>query len=322
MKFNKIGWVIRLLIFAFLFRYILSITSLFEYEEYDFDSTFFYLLFLVTPLFFSVIYVSLYKSDVVLIYFAFFVAQWIVFLNVNPYPLDMNNKFAIMERFPEKNRPSTQFMLADIYFKEFEYPIIIKPIVCSGKGAGIEIINDKEELDKFMLTNPDFNYFMVQNYLEDHNIEIGVLYEKYPWEIDGRILEIAEKTNNDKIRAFVSSQFKKHTELVTNQQVLDIFHNLIKQIPGANAVRFDVRLKDIADLEKGDFKIVEMNGTMGMPYYKDFDLLWFLRRFLIGSANTLSLNGYSPLSLPVAMYKSFMNMHNCNDYENLWSLYS
>lgn len=322
MKFNKIVWMIRLLVCLFLFRYIFTVKDLIQNSNSDMDDYFYYIVFLLVPLLFTGVFVTFYKSDFILSYFMFFIAEWIVFLNVNPYPLNVDNKFAVMESFPEQYRPSTQFMLADIYFKEFDYPIIIKPTICSGGGVGISIINDKEELDDFMKNVTDFSYFMVQKYLEDHPIEIGVLYEKYPWETEGRILEIAEKTNNDKIRFFVSLYLKKHTQFVKNKKVLAIFRDLIKCVPNANAVRFDIRLKHIEDLEKGDFKIVEMNGTMGMPYYKEFDINWYLRRLAIGAANIFTLQGYSPLSLPVAMYKSFMSMHTCDDYENLWSLYS
>lgn len=325
MKFNKTGWlsfVLRLFVCLFLFRYIFTVKDLIQNSSSELDDYFYYLVFLFVPLLFSIVFVSFYKSDFILTYFSCFLAQWIIYLNVNPYPVNIDNKFAVMENFPEQYKPSPQFMLADIYFRPFEYPIIIKPTICSGGGAEISIINSKEEVEDFMQYKFDLNYFMVQKYLEDHPVEIGVLYEKYPWETEGRILEIAEKTNNEKIRAFVSSHLKRHTDLITNQKVLDIFHNLIKHVPNANAVRFDIRLKHITDLEKGDFKIVEMNGTMGMPYYKDFDVTWYFRRLLIGAINMISLQGYSPLNLPVAMYKSFMSMHNCDDYENLWSIYS
>jgi D-ala D-ala ligase C-terminus len=325
MKFNKIGWlsiILRLFICLFLFRYIFTIKDLIQNSSSEFDDYFYFIIFLLVPLAFTSFLVYFYKFDFIFSYFACFVAQWIVYLNVNPYPIDMDNKFAIMEKFPEQYKPAPQFMLADIFFKPFEYPVVIKPTICSGGGADISIINSKEELDGFMQYKVDLNYYMVQKYLEDHTVEIGVLYEKFPWETNGRILEIAEKTNNDKIRAFVTAHLKKHTNLINNNKVLDIFHNLIKYVPNANAVRFDIRLKHITDLEKGDFKIVEMNGTMGMPYYKDFDVTWYFRRLIIGAANMVSLHGYSPLSLPAAMYKSFMSMHNCDDYENIWSLYS
>lgn len=103
-----------------------------------------------------------------------------------------------------------------------------------------------------------------------------------------------------------------------------------------NVCRYDIRLQNIDYLEKGKFKIVEVNGTMGMHFNGYFtydinkihkinimiDIKWYLKRLLIGFCNILSLQGYSPLSLPIVMYKSYFSALKCYDWENIYSLYS
>ena len=55
---------------------------------------------------------------------------------------------------------------------------------------------------------------MVQNYLKDYNVEIGILYE------NGKILEIVEKTNkDDEIRFFKNDSKKSYYNLIHNEKI-------------------------------------------------------------------------------------------------------
>jgi hypothetical protein len=316
-------------IVAFLLTYIsgyvvgLYNTLIKKYSKYTaidyFDDFLHFFVFTSMPLFLTL----LVGGEGLVHYFYFFVIQWIVFLNVNPYPINIDNKFAVMELIPEKYRPDTEFMLQEIKTKKYDYPIIIKPIICSGNGSGISIINDANELEVFLKKTKNIRSYMVQNYLHDHPIEIGVLYEKMPWENEGRVIEIVEKTNfQDNIRDHNSAYSVVHSELIHNVKIKSIFNNIQKHLPNANAVRYDIRLKHINDIESGNFKIVEMNGTMGMQFKDLHAPAWYLRRVIIGIGNIFTLQGYSPISLPFVMWKSFSNMVMCSDYENLFSLYS
>jgi len=314
--------VIYIIIFLFLFRYFLSI--LFSSILISFIEEITCIVFsFCIPLLFSFIVSFFYKMDFFILYFTVFIIQWILFLNVNPYPVNLDNKFSVMELFPDKYKPEIQFLLSDIQNQKFTYPVIVKPIYCSGDGKQIKILNNDTELELFLKTSTNINSYMVQNYLENHNVEIGVLYETYPWGTQGRILEIVEKTNTeDKIRIYKDNKSKIHK---INEKISQIFHNLKKYVPNANVMRYDIRLKKIEDLESDEFKIVEMNGTMGMPlmpFHIASDLAWYSRRIFIGLVNILMLKGYSPINLVIAMCKSYYNMSNCNDYENLFSLYS
>ena len=104
---------------------------------------------------------------------------------------------------------------------------------------------------------------------------------------------------------------------------------MAKNIPNMNACRYDIRLKNIADLEHEYFKILEINGTMGMAYlgyswYIEFimDMEWHLTRLIIGLYNILTLQGYSPINLLYVMYKSYITSIKCKNWDNLYSLYS
>jgi D-alanine-D-alanine ligase-like ATP-grasp enzyme len=235
-----------------------------------------------------------------------------------------------MNLIPVKFKPTIQFSLSEINQKylDIKYPIIIKPIICSGGGVDIKIINSDKELKIYLLNCKDKNNFMVQNYLHDYNVEIGVLWEKQPWQKEGKVIEIVEKTQKKGIRPFDHNNYKNHPYLI-NKKLNLIFNDISMNIKNMNVCRYDIRLKNIEDLQNGNFKIVEVNGTMGMPflgypikYGFIIDVNWYLRRLIIGLYNIITLHGYSPLTLPIIMFKSFFNMINCKDWENIYSYYS
>lgn len=250
-------------------------------------------------------------------------------LNVNPYPLDQDNKYTITNKFPRKYLTKQHFLLSEIKHQEIEYPILVKPIKCSGGSHNIVILHNKEELNKFLeKTQIELFYdnYIVETYIrDDYPVELGILYEKMPFDTVGRIIEITEKEKtkeNEKLRDYRNNSIKSHSNLLNNEKIQSIFRDLATYVPNANVMRYDIRLKELNDLEKDDFIILEMNGTMGMPLYHDFDIMWLFRRLYVGLYNMVTLQGYSPLHLPVAMYKSFVSMIMCDDYENLFSLYS
>jgi len=287
----------------------------------------YHICFILFPLLISFI---IYKKITLIGFFIGFIIQWIIFLNVNPYPIKLDNKLTIMDLIPPKFKPNIQFSLNKINEKllELQYPIIIKPITCSGNGLNIIIINSKRELKNYLNTCIDKNNFMVQNYLYDYKVEIGVLWEKKQWQKEGKVIEIVEKTQKNEIRPFDYKNYNNHNDLISNK-INNIFNDISSNIKNMNVCRYDIRLKNITDLQNENFKIIEVNGTMGMPflgypikYGFIIDIKWYLRRLIIGTYNIITFNGYSPKNLLIVMIKSYMNTIICQDWENIFSYYS
>ena len=172
---------------------------------------------------------------------------------------------------------------------------------------------------------------MIQSYTEDHDVEIGVFYERKPWEEKGKVIEISEKTQKDKIRPMEPGFIVNHPELIT-EKVEEIIETLSRKIPDFYTGRYDIRLKHLEDLEKGDFKILEVNGTTSMMLNSNgvlfdnnsfmIDSKWFLRRLQIGVYNIATLKGYSPLQLLQVLWTSLTNCITCDNWECLLSLYT
>lgn len=62
----------------------------------------------------------------------------------------------------------------------------------------------------------------------------------------------------------LGTTFNSGNHLITDK-LTEMFDSLSKQIDGFFIGRFDVRTNSIADLEKGDFKVIEVNGVNSEP---------------------------------------------------------
>lgn len=331
---NILNNIIKLCICVFLLCYYFNMLYIHNFST-------FLLLFLSTPLIIG-FSINLFSVPFIYSFFIGFLIQWIVFLNVNVYPLQNNNKYTIMNYIDENYKPNQEYLLKDFYNKmdELVYPIVLKPIVCSGGARDIYVLRSYEEyvdliLEKYIVIDE----YMIQSYMQDYDIEVGVLYERKPWENNGKVIEIVEKKMKSELRPFVEGMMEDRSYLI-NDKINKLFDTLAKKIPRLLVGRFDVRLKNLEDLENGYIKIMEVNGTMGMRLSYDeiltidnvfnsynlyYDGIWYFTRLQFGSYNILTGQGYSPLNLLQCMYMSLVNALSCNSYgnwENLLSLYS
>jgi hypothetical protein len=285
----------------------------------------------------------IYKKITLFGFFVGFIAQWIVFLNTNPYPLTQDNKLTIMELIPKKYRPEVQFPLNDLKHSSMQamranFPIIIKPIVCSGRRQNVTIVKSQQELNEYFKETKNTDNYMVQNYLSDNEYdnEVGVLWEKLPWEKEGKIIEINHQPKFKKNKDDQDDQDDQHEQERMNEEIKTFnylitdnlnksFNDLSKNIKGFNAGRYDILIKSLNDFQNGDFKILEVNGIWGgQATMKDYPFVfvnWFLKRFVIGLGNIVTLQGYSPWNLIMVMWTSYRRSMRCDDALGMFSLY-
>ena len=168
-KFLKIYQKINIFIFL---KFLVSLFLFLFYKNIYDDckiSTFIFLFF-VFPLVIALIIYYLLKIDFIYSFIIGFIIQWIIFLNINPYPLKNNNKLTIMSYIPENMKPDQEYLMSKISIEQIQnmkYPIIIKPIICNMGGMDIHIFNSNDEFSEFLLLNThqiDRNQFMIQSY--------------------------------------------------------------------------------------------------------------------------------------------------------------
>lgn len=280
----------------------------------------------------------IYKNINLFGFFVGFIAQWIVFLNTNPYPLTQDNKLTIMELIPTKYRPEVQFSLNDLKHSSMQamhanFPIIIKPSICSGRRRNVTIVKSQQELNEYFKETKNTDNYMVQNYLSDHDYsnEVGVLWEKLPWEKEGKIIEInhqpkfkKNKDENEQDKQEMMNKKVKTFNYLINDNLNKLFNDLSKNVKGFNAGRYDILIKSLKDFQNGDFKILEVNGIWGAQATMIHDPLvfinWFLKRYVIGLGNIVTLQGYSPWNLLMVMWTSHRRSMQCDAY-SMFSLY-
>lgn len=256
-----------------------------------------------------------------------FIIIWIIFLNVNPYTTDQN-KYTILDNIPKEFVPPMS-MLADVQdVTQLNYPVILKPVVCARTGNDVRKLDSPNEFGSVSGAKD----YMIQAY-SPYEREVGVLYERMPWEKNGRIVSIIEKLGRNPIRkwCFGDDECKNRQDLITPQFQSKI-DEISKMIPNFYTGRYDIRYQDDASIAIAkNFHIVEVNGTMGFDLAKstedffDVSLInqrWFWSRMVIGFYNILSLNGYSPLNLGKVMILTITNAMKCGDWEKVFSMYT
>ncbi len=208
----------------------------------------------------------------------------------------------------------------------FQFPIIVKPIICSKCSKDVMKFEDKNTFLQSDLLNKDY---MIQEMING-NVELGILVEKMPYEKYIKIISIVEKTGNSVIRKGC-----ENIKCINRNDLIDILEPILQkissQIPNFNVGRYDIRSTN-QDLKNGLFKICEVNGTMGFDlqcwtqnnlfksfYYHE---RWFIKRVLVGIVNICMLKGYNPYQLIQVMIISFYNSIMCKDYEKLYALYT
>lgn len=133
---------------------------------------------------------------------AFRAKSFTYFTNVDPC-IDYGgffgeSKFAILEKINQNYLPKTLFINAQSSFEEvksknengiFQFPIICKPNI-GERGTNVEKISNIEALEKY---HKDSDDYLIQEFI-DFEIELGVLYYRYPSNKSGNITSITKKS--------------------------------------------------------------------------------------------------------------------------------
>lgn len=247
-----------------------------------------------------------------------------------------DNKYTIYSKIIDPYKLNSYEYDEKTVNNSIKYPFIIKPIICSGKNKGVQIIKNKNELIEFNKNKSKNEKFMVQEFFPS-KYEVGLLYEKIPYITNGKIVSIVLKIRENKnwiplqcsniiTNEGVNCYSKK--EFITEELTKSI-QKIANNIPGFYMGRFDIGFNDINEFKKGkNFKCFELNGVMGydlrISNNKKFEieelklsLRWLLIRILVGSINLLTGNAlYSDII--ESYFPSLINLCKCQDYEKVF----
>jgi hypothetical protein len=241
-------------------------------------------------------------------------------------------KDKILSFIPEPYGLRVQLIGKNTNLSLLNYPLIFKPVICNGNGKGVEKIDNEKEAKMYMKKTEE-EFIIAQEYYPG-KFEVGVLYERYPFEENGKIISIVSKSSDadwKPLRCNTCS-FKTGVDCKILQSTPDLAYKIdqiSKNIPGFFVGRYDIRFESQDDFEKGkNFKIIEINGVMGFDLRTSIDsnasmlvtiqnlFFWVGRRVLIGFQNILSFQGgnlFDALNFPA----KFNIYGTCYDYEHL-----
>jgi hypothetical protein len=262
----------------------------------------------------------------------------IFFICVNKWP-DNFTKYNLYKYFPNENRLKT-FRLNDANLSKINFPYIIKPTICSGTNKSVALIKNSDDLNNYLETlNPEEEY-IIQEFYKSKN-EIGVLYEKIPHINDGEIISIVLKKNNTgswkplkcgNIKNDETTICDDLTKKLKKSNFVKIIKNISSKIPNFNAGRYDIGFETIDDLNKGKFKIFELNGVMGFDLRSNISddetvlsliqknkymVRWELMRYLMGFINICTFKT-TPFYIMQKIPMALSNAYKCNDCEHIY----
>lgn len=236
-----------------------------------------------------------------LCYIIIFLISIYLLLSANVELISYKKNIAL-DYLPEKyNIPyqifnSKQKLLSIIH--TFKYPIVIKPNWCSSQGKNVYKVNNKDELIN-IINNFPHREMMIQKF-NNHQFEGSILYEKYPFSKTGEITVFEKIRKNHKI-----DNYNAHDCIIANitnktdDRLKIIVNNISRKIPDLNVARYDIKYNSLEDLRNGNFKILEVNGTLGIDFRFHYNLpnynilskiyyftRWILKRIFIGFINT------------------------------------
>jgi hypothetical protein len=278
------------------------------------------------------LYILCNKSFLCIIIF-FFVIQYLI-INTNPYKNFDSDKMSILNYISDEYKPKSEYFNKN---KNYEFPYILKPTVCSRTSKDVSLISNEKELKNY-LQNSNLNELMYQGFI-DTDYEVGIFYERNPLNSNGKIISIVHRTflgsknfSPMNINYYIGGGRKSYVinrpDLITNK-LNKIIDTISKSIPNFYVGRYDIRVKNLSDLDKGKFFILEANGTMGFDLRKDIKfylnpysiyikIRFILIRIFYGFLNIFKLNIVNPKIL----FRSYYNALKCKDWEKLFAVYT
>lgn len=255
-------------------------------------------------------------------------------LSSNPYTNKHTKVFAL-KYIPKEYTPSYKLIskVDDLY--EINYPCILKPDVCSGNNHEVKKIYSVKEAKEYFYLIKDASPLIIAQKIHNGPYEVGVLYERHPFQKNGKIISIVQKQLDKKwkplrcrldgIKDPNFTHCNNRNEWITDE-LNEKIDKISKGIPNFYVGRYDIRFSDIEKFKKGeDIKVLELNGTMGYDLratlipklsfrYIFLCLRFILVRLLVGMENVLLLNAVNPFSLIINQIKRFTKIRQCSNY--------
>jgi hypothetical protein len=179
------------------------------------------------------------------------------------------SKFGVLRRLPAENTPRSTLLWKAVSPDEVEemmridhlkFPVILKPDT-GLQSMGVRKIDTFAELKKYLLKVQ--RNLILQEFVKTE-AEYAVLYYRLPGQTKGQIFSFAQRMRNSD--GLAGTTCVSLNQLIT-KELENQFEVLSRHVDGFYFGRYDVLADSVADLESGNFKVVELNGANSMPLH-------------------------------------------------------
>jgi hypothetical protein len=194
-----------------------------------------------------------------------FVFFWLSLINCNPYPPG-TTVFDQLRRMPSAQPTARIDRATDL--SSLPYPLIFKPSVCSTNSSGVALIGSAAEARRYLASSAE-EAICAQPYHPGE--EFTIMWERWPWQRRGVVRAVFHRRKTHAPGEFHPLSGRgtpKVTEpaqrLLTPALVAAVERNVAAMV-NVHCTRFDVRAQSAEALARGEFRILESNGTIGVP---------------------------------------------------------
>ncbi len=194
-----------------------------------------------------------------------FVLLWLALINCNPYPPGYTglDQLAGMPRALPFERVTRSTDLSRL-----RYPQIFKPSLCTTNSSGVRLIASEAEAAAYLAATEE-EVVCAQEFHPGE--EYTIMWERWPWRRRGRVVAVYWRR-----KTHAPEEFHPLSGGGTPKVTLPVPHLLsaalvraveqeVEAMPNVYCTRFDVRAEGAEALARGEFRVLESNGSVGVP---------------------------------------------------------
>ena len=189
---------------------------------------------------------------------------WLSLVNCNPY----RPGYSVFDSFRSMDRAlPTRAVSHATDLSQLSYPCVFKPAKCSTNSSQVQLIHSAEQARDYLIETME-EVVCAQQYHPGE--EYTIMWERWPWRADGQVVELywRKKTHpKGEFHPLSGAGTPKHNVLVNrlaSAELLAAMERMMAGMPEVYCTRFDVRADNHVELQKGNFWVMESNGTVGV----------------------------------------------------------
>ncbi len=194
-----------------------------------------------------------------------FLFFWLALVNCNPYPpgYTVFDQLASMPNALPFVRVTRSTDLTRLV-----YPLVFKPSLCSTNSSGVALVRSAAEARRYLATSVE-EVVCAQQFHPGE--EFTIMWERWPWQRRGVVRAVFWRKKTHAPGEFHPLSGRGTPKLtvaaphLNTKELLRAVERTVARMRNLHCTRFDVRADSAAALARGEFWVIESNGTIGVP---------------------------------------------------------